>query len=191
MITFYIYNQEDDDNDDFLPKSAMTISDFFSNPPAWKPNLEKVILIFGNFPFMLNEDFNSFGILDHILPQLEELKIRLSKGEFGLLRTCTQSEALFFIFEPNEDVTFFSSLGVLPLPFNAYYPSANSPNYFKDIDQQKLLYSFIKSNNKENWKESLIGNHSLIKNIEYKTDDLIKAIDEQVKLGNQLIKFLQ
>ncbi|VXB29527.1 conserved hypothetical protein [Flavobacterium sp. 9AF] len=191
MMTFYIYNYEDEDNDDFLPKSAMKISDFLSNPPSWKPRLDKVILVFDNLPFILNEDFNSFGLLNHILPQLEELIVRLTDGKFGLLRTCTQSEALFFIFKPKLDTILFSSLGVLPLPFNTYFPLKNSPNYFKDIDQQKELYEFIKANNLGNWKETLIGHISEIEDIEYKAKDLIKSINEQIKLSNQLMDFLK
>jgi hypothetical protein len=191
MLTFYIYNPENDENDDFLPESAITIKEFLNNPPLWKPRLEKVIVIFSGISMSLNEDFNSFGILSHILPQLVELKRRILLGEFGLLRTCIQSEALFFVFEPKEDKTFFSSLGVLPAPYLSYYPLVDSPNYFKDVNQQEELYEFIKSNNKDNWKQTLIGNISEIENIEYNISQLVSSIDDQVKLGHELIEFLR
>ncbi len=188
MLTFYVYNPEEDDhNDDFLPKSAMTIKEFLNNPPLWKPRLEKIILLFSGIPMSLNEDFNNFGVLCHILPQLVELKRRIFLGEFGLLRTCIQGEALFFVFEPKEDKTLFSSLGVLPDPYLAYYPLVDSPNYFENIDQQKELYQFIKSNNKNNWKQTLTGNLQEIENIEYNTSQLILSLDEQIKLGQTLI----
>ncbi|MDI9310935.1 MAG: hypothetical protein QM535_12030 [Limnohabitans sp.] len=190
MITFYVYNTEDDD-DDFLPNSAITIDEFLESTPLWKPRLDKMILVFSGIPLTVNEDFNNFGILSHILPQLEELKLRLSNGEFGLLRTCIQGEALFFIFEPKEEITLFSSLGVFPSPFNNYYPLLDSPNYFKDVNQQDDLYNFVRSNNTGNWKDSLIGNNPKIQKIEYETSKLIESIDEQIKLANQLISLMK
>ncbi|MFH7012775.1 hypothetical protein ACHRV5_12950 [Flavobacterium sp. FlaQc-52] len=193
MLTFYLYNPADDDSfeDDFLPKSAINIRDFLDNPPFWKPNLEKVILIFNGISMSSDEDFNPFGILEHILPQLIELKKRLLNGEFALLRTCIYSEPLFFIFEPKGHLTCFSSLGRLPSPYYSYYPAAKSPNFFKEVNQRKELYDFVESNNKGNWKETLTGNLPEIKDIEYLTDPFMTSVNEQIELGNELIEFLR
>lgn len=193
MLTFYLYNPADDDSfdDDFLPKSAVTIRDYLDNPPEWKPNLEKTIVIFSGISMSSNEDFNKFGILEHILPQLIELRTRVSNGAFALLRTCIYSEPLFFIFEPKEDKTYFSSLGCLPTPYSGYYPLIHSPNHFKDVNQQKELYDFITANNKNNWKETLTGNLSEITAIEYPTDQFITSVNDQIELGNELIEFLR
>ncbi|PXY46372.1 hypothetical protein [Flavobacterium hydrophilum] len=192
MITFYIYNPDDEEgNDDFPPRSAITISDFLENTPEWKPRLDKMIVLLSKISMSSNEDFNNFGILDHILPQLKELKERLLDRKFALLRTCIYSEPLFFIFEPKENKIYFSSLGILPQPYSGYYPLIDSPNYFKDINQQKELYNFVELNNKNNWKETLNGNLPNIQNIEYNTSELISSIDEQVILGNKLLEFLR
>ena len=192
MMTFYIYNPDDEEgNDDFLPKTAIAIREFLDNTPEWKPRLDKMILLLSGISMSSNEDFNKFGILAHILPQLTELKDRLLEGKFGLLKTCIYSEPLFFLFEPKEDKTYFSSLGVLPEPYSAYFPLLNSPNHFPAINQQKELYDFIELNNKNNWKETLTGNLPKIQNIEYNTSQFISSINEQIKLGNELLEFLR
>jgi hypothetical protein len=192
MITLYIYNPDDEkDNDDFPPRSAITISAFLENTPEWKPRLDKMILLFSKISMSSNDDFNNFGMLDHILPQLNELKNRLLEGKFALLKTCIYSEPLFFIFKPKADKTYFSSLGILPLPYSAYFPLVESPNHFPGVNQQNELYDFIELHNKENWKETLSGNLPNIENIEYNTSELISSIDEQVKLGNKLLEFLR
>ncbi|WP_166920247.1 hypothetical protein [Flavobacterium poyangense] len=190
MLTFYIYDPDDDDGD-FLPSTAMTLKEYLQNPPSWKPQIENTILTFSGLPMLINDDINNFGILPHILSQLEEVKKRLLEDQFALLKTSNYNESLFFIFEPKEDNTYFSLLGLLPSPYSAYYPISDSPFYFKDIDQQKELYTFIETTTEFNWADNLIGNLQKIKNIEYNTAQLVSSIEEQVTLGNELIEFLR
>jgi len=190
MLTFYLYNP-DDDNDDFLPESAVTIREYLDNTPLWKPQLENTILTFSGLSMVSNEDINNFGILPHLISQLEEVKKRLSKNQFALLKTSNYNESLFFIFKPKEDKTYFSLLGLLPSPYNTYYPLTESPFYFKDVDQQKELYDFVESATENQWSDNLIGNLQNIKNIEYNTSELILSIEEQTRLGNELLEFLR
>lgn len=188
MIEFILQNP-DSEYGDSSAENRMNIDNYLKNKPDWEPALEDTNLIFHPLSGSQNLSFNPFGVIDFIIPQLDEIQQRLKNNQFAILKTTGDWTPSFFIFEPKDSITYFSVLGILPEPYLSYYPLTDSPMFLNNgTNQQEELYNFISSN-----QNDILPDESLpdIKNIEFNTSQLISSLNEQVKLGNELLEFLR
>ena len=168
MIKFIIFNPEEDYDDSF-PETAITIEEFLLDPPNWQPALEDIFLVFEPLDDSTNMECNPFGVINFIMPQLEEVANQIKNNQFAILRSSGDWKPSFFIFEPKGENTYFSLLGFLPEPFNSYYPLFESPIFTgENINQREELYKYV-ANNRENLKPNDFYSTSLkkIHNIEF------------------------
>ncbi|MDX6188816.1 hypothetical protein SGQ83_05610 [Flavobacterium sp. Fl-318] len=188
MIEFILQNP-DSEYGDSSSQNNMNVDQYLKIKPDWEPALEDTTLNFHPLSISQNSRLNPFGFIDFILPQLTEIEQRLKNKQFAILKTTGDWTPTFFIFEPKDNITYFSALGLLPEPFSSYYPLTNSPMFINgDINQQEELYNFIRLNPNDITPDE---SYPDIKNIEFNTSQLILSLTEQVKLGNELIEFLR
>lgn len=187
MIEFILQNP-DSDYEDSSAENRMNIEAYLKNKPDWEPALEDTTLNFYPLSASQNSSLNPFGVIDFIIPQLNEIQHRLKNNQFAILKTTGDWRPTFFIFEPKDDKTYFSVLGILPEPYLSYYPLTNSPMFFNDgRNQQDELYNFIGLK-----RNDLPPNPDYdLNNIEFTTSQLISSLSEQAKLGNELLEFLK
>lgn len=189
MLKLYLVDF-DDDCDCFLPKSALTIDEYLTNPPKWKAMLDDIYLIFTSLSNNLNESMNSFGYLGFIIPQLIEIEKRLSQNRFAILRTAGEHQAIFYILEPKGDIVYLSFLGMLNEPYGYYFPLEKSPMYIPNVTRQDIeLYNYIEENIENLKYNSLYGLNFL--NIEIQKKELMISLIEQANSGTKLFNFIK
>ena len=191
MLTFRVYDPAED-FDDLLPRSALTIRQFLASPPRWRPNLRKTLLIFDALSESQNEDFNPFGYLDHVVPQLLEAAERLRQGCFALLRTAGDHEPTWLLLEPAADVVRLSCIGMLE-EFGWFFPLARSPMHVDGVtDQRPVLYDHVEKVRGVLHSRARANMHpQAIEEIALPTAALLPALLEQAALGTQLLNFLE
>jgi len=188
MIEFVLQNP-DSDYEDSSAENRMNIDTYLKSKPNWEPALEDTTLNFYPLSVSQNSSFNPFGLIDFIIPQLYEIALRLKNNQFAILKTTGDWRPTFFIFEPKNNITCFSVLGILQEPYLSYYPLTNSPMFLNNnINQKEELYNYISLN-----RNDILPDQSLpeIKNIEFNTSQLICSLNEQANLGNELLEFLK
>lgn len=192
MLNFMVYDPAEAVAG-FPPESALTIRQFLAHPPGWRPDPGDTLLMFDALSDLRNEDFNKFGYLDHIVPQLIEAAERLRRGRFALLRTAGDHEACWLIFEPAADVVHLSFLGVLGDPFGCYFPLERSPFHSEGVTQQHLkLYDHVERNRGVLGEQPLLaGSWRAINGVALPTAALLPALLEQADLGAQLSALLK
>lgn len=178
-----------EDFDEYPPNSMMSIEDYLNSPPHWRADLYEMVVFFDELPMNVIDDMNTFGVLQNILPQLQEIKERLLQNKFALLRTVGEHTALFFILRPIDDKVFFSTYNKFPSDYLPYFPIKDSPMFYSDgRNQQALLYEFVEN---ENNSTSLLNKEFTIleniKNVEMDLNALIDSIENQIVLGYRLI----
>ena len=187
-------NDFQEDYDESIPKSTITIEEYMACPPAWKHSSSDVFLVFDNLSDARNCDINPWGFIVHIIPQLIEAEKRLKQGKFALIKSCGDWIPSFFIFETKENnIVYFSLLGFLPEPFNDYFPLKKSPqNIGNDLIRQDIeLYDFVEANRAflKPFPTHFDPNVRTIQNIELNYDELLKALIQQAELGKRFEKF--
>lgn len=194
MLHLYVYNF-DDDSDREPPPTALRVSDYLNYRPAWEPAFEDTWLLLDHFncsetvPLI---DSNPFGLLNFLVPQMEEAALRLEAGERAVIRSAAEGRATFFVLEPEGRITRLSALTYLPEPWGSYYPLINSPSSDESecVDQQKSLYDYI-----ERYREELRPKSGMwqnrdqrdIQRLKLPTDELIVSLKEEAKAGYRLL----
>jgi hypothetical protein len=180
-----------EDVDAYPPNSMMGVEDYLHSPPPWKADLYEIIVLFDALPMDVVDDMNTFGVLHHILPQLQEAQARLSQNKFALLRTVGEHTAVFFILRPLENKVLFSTYNKFPTDYLAYFPLKDSPMFFSDRrDQQALLYDFVAQDHDDHHPvntEFAILEH--IKDVEMDLNALLVSLEHEAALGYRLIDF--
>lgn len=187
-IKLYVYDW-DDDRENFPPNSAITLKDYLTSPPAWKPYLHNIIILFDGLSMDDNDSINGFGVLSNILPQLEEMADRLSENKFAILRTAGEHQAVFFVLEPVGSKVLFSSVTNLPMDYIDYFPLKKSPQFFMDgRNQRELLYDFVEKHGNSHPANPQYDFLEYLKNRELDYAPLLDSLREQIELGHQLLK---
>ncbi|MES2132136.1 MAG: hypothetical protein V4506_07280 [Bacteroidota bacterium] len=189
MIRLLVYDYEGDYSDEFPPKTAITIEEYFKTKPNWKPSFDNTILMFDFLTNNINENMNNFGYLDSIISQFIEIEKRLLENKFAILRTDNDNSGSFFIFEPKEDKVFFSFLKDLPMPYESFYPQVPSPQFYQgNFNQQLELYNYIEQNRNALIPEiqPLYINEML--NVSFLKKDFLRSLYKEIKLVKESIK---
>lgn len=178
-----------EDFDEYPPKSMMSIEEYLNSPPGWQADLYEIIVLFDELPMNIIDDMNTFGVLQNILPQLQEVKERLLQNKFALLRTVGEHTAVFFILKPIDNKVFFSTYNKFPSDYLPYFPLKDSPMFYSDgRNQQELLYKFVENEHNDNYplnKEFTLLDH--IKNVEMDLNALVDSLEHQIAFGYKLI----
>jgi hypothetical protein len=199
MIQFLVFDYDNDTQEKFPPETAVTIEDYLNGDFSWKPNLNKTILIFDFLSadknadaIDRNDDINTFGRLDSIITQLLEVENRLNVNKFAVLRTDTDNQGCFFIFEPQEDNVLFSFLDDLPEPYFSFYPQVPSPQfYLGKFNQQLELYNYISQH-----RTSLIPKDiqpsffEQTQNVSFLKNDFLISLREQITLATEFLSVI-
>jgi hypothetical protein len=95
----------------------------------------------------------SFGRLEWIAPQLDEVASRLDAGALGLLRSAGDCPADFLAFDRLGDEVVVWGLGRLPEPYRSYFPLEHS-GYIAlgaeaNVDQRATLYAHVERHRHE------------------------------------------
>lgn len=169
---------------DELPTSARSIAAYLTAPPAWRPDPMRTLLACDALTSSENDDLNTFGILEHVVPQLEEASARLGRGELAVLCTSVFNPSVYVRLDPRPDgTTTWTNLGMLPQPYGSYYPLAASPFFAGvGIDQRAALYAYLEHGGAGEWHRPA---RALLD-----TARLRAALDEQAALGTGLIAHL-
>lgn len=189
MLHLYVYDPKDD-FDEELPPSALPISAYLEQQPGWIPALEETWLVLevsSGEPLL---QLNPFGLLDFLVPQLEEAARRLEAGKLALIRSAGDWTPLFLALEPEGEVTRLSALATLPRPWSAYYPLSKSPFFTPEsVDQREALYTYV-----EEHRGLLCPGQSASKaelalqGVELPTDELVQSLREEAQKGRHLLE---
>lgn len=186
MLYVFDPNEEFDDE---LPKSSLTLREYVQNLPSWEPDLEDTILMFPGFDDRAILDVNPFGFLDFILPQFQEALERLQKNQFALLSTCGEWTPIFLILEPHSEITYLSVLSQIPMPLRDFFALAKSRLRIQselEINQKLELYNYLASNRANLRPTENASNYQRkIQNIPIDTTTLIKDLEEDIMAGQK------
>ncbi|WP_437823693.1 hypothetical protein [Tenacibaculum mesophilum] len=189
MITLCTFNP-DDDYDLNFPESMTSLKDYVLDKPLWNMAPEDTLIIFDALSEEQNMQINKFGLLDFLIPQLEQVFIQLKEGKDTLLRTAGDYGATFFLFEPKGSMVYFSILGSFPNELNSYYPLLDSPLYTSEaVNQYEKLYDYLadyKAVLKENPNKSFLAN--TITNISMPLGKLLTEIENQIYWAKETMK---
>ena len=148
-LRLFVFSTEDE-FDDALPSSAMSPADCAASPPPWSPRLDETLLWLDGArdPLVMSP----LGRLEAIAPQLEEAATRLEAGQRALLRSASDSTAVFLVIEPAGDgnEVAVAQLATPPEPWGSYYPLEHSFLHLPaKIDQRAALYDYVEAHRGE------------------------------------------
>jgi hypothetical protein len=192
MVQLLVHNF-DHNSFEFPPETAITIEMYLKTKPHWKPHLSETILMFGFLSHAINDMMNVFGYLDSIKAQFIEMQKRLAENKFAILRTDGDNAGSFYIFEPKEDLIYFSFLKDLPLPYQSFFPQVPSPFFHEGrFDQQSQLYDYVEQNRLDLILTDLQPVYvKEMLEVPFSKTDFLTALLKQIDLATKLIQFVK
>lgn len=154
VLYLYVYDFDDDWDDDRMPATAMRPADYLRRRPDWIPpyNDDSTLLLLDPQAWWRLDPaiglaflaINHFGPLGVLATQLAEAADRLTAGKRALIRSYIEAnEQSYLALEPDGEVTRLSLL--MPLPRAMQLSPLPPGNYIGPDDRRAELHDYVET----------------------------------------------